>query len=91
MRKCIRCGCEMKENCAVKIEGAGYGIVLSSDENKLFGGRIGKPKVAICPECGEVSKLATTSSTGGLSLALQRPLLLLAPKGGIASTFTGPL
>ena len=53
MRKCIRCGCEMKENCAVKIEGAGYGIVLSSDENKLFGGRIGKPKVAICPECGE--------------------------------------
>ena len=55
MRKCIRCGCEMKENCAVKIEGAGYGIVLSSDENKLFGGRIGKPKAAICPECGEVS------------------------------------
>ena len=50
MRKCIRCGCEMKENCAVKIEGAGYGIVLSSDENKLFGGRIGKPKVAICPD-----------------------------------------
>ena len=44
-----------KENCAVKIEGAGYGIVLSYDENKLFGGRIGKPKVAICPECGEVS------------------------------------
>lgn len=28
---------------------------ISSDENKLFGGRIGKPKVAICPECGEVS------------------------------------
>ncbi len=23
MRKCIRCGCEMKENCAVKIEGGG--------------------------------------------------------------------
>ena len=39
----------------------------------------------------ERTKLATTSSTGGLSLALQRPLLLLAPKGGIASTFTGPL
>ena len=30
MRKCIRCGCEMKENCAVKIEGAGYGIVSVS-------------------------------------------------------------
>ena len=55
MRKCIRYGSEMKEGCAIKIEGAGYGIVMSSDESKLFGGRIGKPKVAICPECGEVS------------------------------------
>lgn len=55
MRKCIRCGNIMKENCAVKVEGAGYGIILSSDESKLFGGRMGKPKVAICPECGEVS------------------------------------
>ena len=45
----------MKEGCAIKVEAAGYGIVMSSDENKLFGGRIGKPKVAICPECGEVS------------------------------------
>ena len=44
MRKCLRCGTEMKENCAIKVEGAGYGIVMSSDENKLFGGRIGKPK-----------------------------------------------
>lgn len=52
MRKCLRCGTEMKENCAIKVEGAGYGIVMSSDENKLFGGRIGKPKVAICPKCG---------------------------------------
>ena len=43
------------EDCAVKVEGAGYGIILSSDEAKLFGGRIGKPKVAICPKCGEVS------------------------------------
>lgn len=47
MRKCIRCGCEMKENCAVKIEGAGYGIVLSSDENKLFGGRMPIDKVGV--------------------------------------------
>ena len=47
MRKCIRCGSEMKENCAIKVEGTGYGIILSSDENKLFGGRMGKPKVAI--------------------------------------------
>lgn len=55
MRKCIRCGNEMKEDCAIRIEGGGYGIILSSDENNLFGGRMGKPKVAICPVCGEVS------------------------------------
>ncbi|MDY4079253.1 MAG: nucleic acid-binding protein [Clostridium sp.] len=55
MRKCIRCGSEMRENCAIKIEGSAYGIVMSSDEKKLFGGRIGQPKVAICPKCGEVS------------------------------------
>ena len=28
MRKCLRCGTEMKENCAIKVEGAGYGIVI---------------------------------------------------------------
>ncbi|MFQ7111958.1 MAG: hypothetical protein ACLRP9_10255 [Anaerovoracaceae bacterium] len=28
---------------------------MSSDENKLFSGRIGKPKVAICTKCGEIS------------------------------------
>ena len=55
MRKCLRCGSEMKEGCAIKVERAGYGIVLSTDKYKLFGDRIGKPKVAICPECGEVS------------------------------------
>lgn len=55
MRKCIRCGSEMKENCDIRVQGGGYGIVLSSDQNKLFGGRMGNPKVAICPKCGEVS------------------------------------
>ena len=37
------------------------------------------------------SKSATTSSTGGLILALKRAFLLLAQKGGIASAFTSPL
>ena len=55
MRKCIRCGTEMKGNCGIKVQGGGYGIVLTDDENKLFGGRMGSPKVAICPNCGEVS------------------------------------
>ena len=30
MRKCLRCGQEMKEGCDIKIEG-GNGIVLSAD------------------------------------------------------------
>ncbi len=55
MRECIRCGSEMKENCAIKMEGTGYGIVMSSDKSKLFAGRLGRPKVAICPKCGEIS------------------------------------
>lgn len=55
MRNCLRCGAEMREGCAVKVEGAGCGVVLSTQENKLFSGRIGTPKVAICPQCGEVS------------------------------------
>lgn len=45
----------MKENCAIKMEGTGYGIVMSSDKSKLFAGRLGRPKVAICPKCGEIS------------------------------------
>ena len=45
MRKCLRCGTEMKENCTIKVEGEGYGIVMSTNENKLFGGRIGKLKL----------------------------------------------
>ncbi|MBP3414815.1 MAG: nucleic acid-binding protein [Clostridia bacterium] len=55
MRKCIRCGEEMKEGCAIRVEGAGYGIVMSTNEKAKIKGRIGIPKVAICPKCGEVS------------------------------------
>ena len=39
----------------------------------------------------DATKSPTTSSTGGLILALQRAILLLAPQGGVTSTFTGPL
>ncbi len=55
MRKCIRCGAEMKEGCQIMSEFSIYGIVLSKDEDKMLRGRLGRPKVAICPECGEVS------------------------------------
>lgn len=55
MRKCVRCGSEMKENCGIKVKGGAYGLVLTDDERKWWGGRMGAPKVAICPQCGEVS------------------------------------
>lgn len=55
MRMCMRCNIKMVENCGIKVKGAGYGIVLTDNENKWFGGRLGEPKVAICPSCGEVS------------------------------------
>ncbi len=55
MRKCIRCGEAMQENCAIKVEGTGYGIVMSTKKDAMFGGRIGIPNVAVCPKCGEVS------------------------------------
>lgn len=55
MRKCIRCGFQMVENCSVKVEGAGYGMVMATDDRRIFSNRMGKPRVAICPECGEIS------------------------------------
>ena len=45
----------MIEDCGIKVKGAAYGIILTDDENKWWGGRMGEPKVAICPACGEVS------------------------------------
>lgn len=55
MRKCIRCNSAMVEGCGIKVKGAGYGIVLTDNKHKVWGGRMGEPKVAICPNCGEVS------------------------------------
>ena len=55
MRKCIRCNGTMVEGCGIKVKCGAYGIVLTDDENKWWGGRIGTPKVAVCPNCGEVS------------------------------------
>lgn len=44
----------MIEGLDFKIDGAGYGITLVENE-KIFAKRIGKPKVAVCPNCGEIS------------------------------------
>ncbi|MFI3230319.1 MAG: nucleic acid-binding protein [bacterium] len=55
MRNCIRCQVEMIEECDLKVEGAGYGLIVANNTNKIFADRIGKPSIAICPECGEIS------------------------------------
>ena len=55
MRRCVRCNIAMVENCGIKVKGAAYGLVLTDDKNKWWGGRMEQPKVAICTKCGEVS------------------------------------
>lgn len=48
MRNCIRCGAEMKEDFRIT---SGYGIVIRPAKGRAAV----KPKVAVCPKCGEVS------------------------------------
>jgi hypothetical protein len=44
----------MAEGFDLKVEGGAYGIKIS-DGTGVFAKRIEKPKVAICPKCGEIS------------------------------------
>ena len=53
MRICPQCQCEMIERFDVKVEG-GYGIKIAAGTG-IFADRIEKPKVAVCPKCGEIS------------------------------------
>lgn len=54
MRVCKYCKCNMKEGFGIKVEGGGYGIKISKGDG-VFAKRLVKPKLAICPKCGEVS------------------------------------
>ncbi|HAF17226.1 MAG: nucleic acid-binding protein [Thermacetogeniaceae bacterium] len=54
MRICPQCQCEMLEGFDVKVEGAAYGIKISAGTG-IFAKRLEKPKVAVCPQCGEIS------------------------------------
>lgn len=54
MRICPQCQNEMVNGFDVKVEGGGYGIKIASGTG-IFANRIEKPKVAICPKCGEIS------------------------------------
>jgi Zn finger protein HypA/HybF involved in hydrogenase expression len=54
MRICPQCRSEMVEGFDVKVEGGYYGIKISRGTG-IFARRFEKPKVAICPQCGEIS------------------------------------
>lgn len=53
MRKCLRCNVEMLEKIDIKVDMQGYGISVTLPG--VFGKTIDKPKVAVCPNCGELS------------------------------------
>lgn len=55
MRICLRSQFDMVENCDIKVENGGYGLTAANNTNRVFAGRIGKPIVATCPNCGEIS------------------------------------
>ena len=54
MRKCLRCGADMIEECGLRESGGASGIVVT-DSMKLFADVVGKLHAAVCPACGEVS------------------------------------
>lgn len=51
MRKCEKCGANMKSDLRLKVNGGGYGIVVRVDE-KHKATTIDDVRVAVCPECG---------------------------------------
>jgi hypothetical protein len=44
----------MVDGFDIKVQNGGYGVTIASSTG-LFAKRIEKPKVAICPQCGEIS------------------------------------
>lgn len=57
MRECIRCKTEMIENYGLKIESfsAGVAPVRLSKGQGVLSDAVDKVKVAVCPNCGELS------------------------------------
>lgn len=54
MRKCTRCDTVMNEQFYLRIHGKEYGLIISKN-NSIFSKKIATPKIAICPNCGEIS------------------------------------
>lgn len=73
MRKCEKCGANMKSDLRLKVNGGGYGIVVRVDE-KHKATTIDDVRVAVCPECGytemyleDLTKLRDQETTSSLS------------------------
>lgn len=73
MRKCEKCGANMKQDLRLKVNGGGYGIVVRVDE-KHKATTIDDVRVAVCPECGytemyleDLTKLRDQETTSSLS------------------------
>lgn len=73
MRKCEKCGANMKQDLRLKVNGGGYGIVVRVDE-KHKATTIDDVRVAVCPECGytemyleDLTKLKDQETTSSLS------------------------
>ena len=73
MRKCEKCGANMKSDLRLKVNGGGYGIVVRVDE-KHKATTIDDVRVAVCPECGytemyleDLTKLKDQETTSSLS------------------------
>ena len=54
MRSCLRCQTEMKDGFDLQVEGGAFGIRLVT-KGRVFPKQVGKPKAAVCPNCGELS------------------------------------
>ena len=61
MRKCEKCGANMKQDLRLKVNGGGYGIVVRVDE-KHKATTIDDVRVAVCPECGYTEMYLQQSS-----------------------------
>lgn len=86
-RKCLRCGAAMVDGYKIRVQKSGNGIEIVTGERTLFPERIGVPKAAVCPSCGEVSLYLedTTAQEEYLTYAERRKPV---PAGVLGAVFS---
>lgn len=53
MHKCLHCNSEMNDEYEIKVDMQGYGISVT--QKGIFGKKIAKPQITVCPKCGAIS------------------------------------